>query len=53
MTLLPPIENNYLFPRRTFCGHSDTWFGIGRAVKDIVDLVDLLSIKGREHFLDF
>ena len=51
--IIATYRYDYLFPRWTFCGHSNMWFGIGRAVNDIVDLVDLLSVKGRECFLDF
>jgi len=51
--IVPAHRNNYLFSRRTFGCHLDTWFWFGLAIDNVINLVNLLSVEGREHFFDF
>ena len=50
--VLATHQNNNLLSRGTPSHHLDSWFWLWVAFNDIVNLINLLSIKSWECFLD-
>jgi len=49
--IVPTHRDNYLFPRRTFGCYLDMQFWFGLAIDNVINLVNLLSVEGREATL--
>ena len=51
--IFPTHRDDYLFSGWTFGCHLDMWFWFDLAIDNVIYLINLLSIEGREHIFDF